>query len=145
MTYGPIDFFALEFPGSQFKGEILRELIDLVERDIIRIIDLVAVRIDADGVVEVVEMQELDPHALTVLDPLEAEASGLLTAADIEDLASQLENDTTAALLLIENLWAVRTMEAMERADARLVMYDRIPHQVVVEALEEIDALESAG
>jgi uncharacterized membrane protein len=145
MTYGPIDFIALEFPGSEFTGEILRELIDLVERDIIRIIDLVAIRKDGDGAFEVVEMQELDSHVLTVLDPLEAEASGILTVADIEDLAAQLENDTSAALLLIENLWAIRTVEAMERANARLVMYDRIPHQVVVEALEEIAAIESVA
>jgi len=144
MTYGPIDFIALEFPGNQFRGDILHELIDLVEKEIICIIDLVVVRKDADGTVDVLEVQQLDSNALALLDPLNAEVSGILTEADIEDLANQLENDTAAGLMLIENLWAIKTMEAMEKANARLVMYDRIPHQVIVEALDDISTIESA-
>lgn len=89
-------------------------------------------------------MQQLAPHVLAVLDSLNAEASGILTVGDIEDLANQLQNDSTAARMWIENLWTIRTMEAKEREDARLVMYDRIPHQVIVDALEDIAAVESA-
>ena len=138
MTYGPIDFFALEFQGNRFRGETLVELIDLVEKEIIRIIDLVVVLKDKDGAVEVLEMQQLDASVLALLDPLGAEVTGILTVADIEDLASQLDNETAAGLMLIENLWAVRTIEALERANGRLVMFERIPHQVVVEALEDL-------
>ena len=89
-------------------------------------------------------MQQLDSSIVAVLGPLNIEASGILTVADIEDIAQQLENDTSAALLLIENLWANRTIEAMERAEGRLVMFDRIPHQVIVEALDDIATMESA-
>ncbi len=138
MTYGPIDFIALEFQGNRFRGETLLELIDLVEKEIIRIIDLVVVLKDKDGAVEVLELQQLDPNVLALLDPLGAEATGILTVADIEDLASQLDNETAAGLMLIENLWAVRTIEALERANARLVMFERIPHQVVEDALEDL-------
>ena len=138
MTYGPIDFIALEFQGNRFKGETLLELIDLVEKEIIRIIDLVVVLKDKDGAVEVLELQQLDASVLALLDPLGAEATGILTVADIEDLASQLDNETAAGLMLIENLWATRTIEALERANARLVMFERIPHQVVVQALEDL-------
>ena len=138
MTYGPIDFIALEFQGNRFRGETLVELIDLVEKEIIRIIDLVVVVKDKDGVVDVLELQQLDAAVLASLDPLGAEDTGILTVADIEDLASQLGNETAAGLMLIENLWATRTIEALERANARLVMFERIPHQVVVEALEDI-------
>ncbi len=138
MTYGPIDFIALEFQGNRFRGETLLELIDLVEKEIIRIIDLVVVLKDKDGAVEVLELQQLDASVLALLDPLGAEDTGILTVADIEDLASQLDNETAAGLMLIENLWAVRTIEALERANARLVMFERIPHQVVVQALEDL-------
>ena len=142
MTYGPVDFFALEFPGNNFTGEILADLIDLVEKEIIRIIDLVVILKDQEGAVEVMEMQQLDSSVIAVLDPLNAEVSGILTEGDIEDIANQIENGTSAGLLLIENLWAVQTIEAMERANGRLVMYDRIPHQVIVEALEDIAEIE---
>ena len=132
MTYGPIDFIALEFQGNRFRGETLVELIDLVEKEIIRIIDLVVVVKDKDGVVDVMELQQLDAAVLASLEPLDAEDTGILTVKDIEDLASQLDNETAAGLMLIENLWATRTIEALERANARLVTFDRIPHQVVV-------------
>lgn len=138
MTYGPIDFIALEFQGNRFRGETLLELIDLVEKEIIRIIDLVVVLKDKDGAVEVLELQQLDANVLALLDPLGAEDTGILTVADIEDLASQLDNETAAGLMLIENLWATRTIEALERANARLVMFERIPHQVVEDALEDL-------
>jgi uncharacterized membrane protein len=143
MTYGPVDFIALEFQGNNFTGEILTELTDLVGKGIIRIIDLVVILKNQEGTVEVMEMQQLDGGVIAVLDPLDVEVSGILTLGDIEDMAAQIDNETTAALLLIENLWAIRTVEAMERANGRLLMYDRIPRQVIVEALEDIAKIES--
>jgi uncharacterized membrane protein len=143
MTYGPVDFIALEFQGNNFTGEILTELTDLVGKGIIRIIDLVVILKNQEGTVEVMEMQQLDGGVIAVLDPLDVEVSGILTVGDIEDMAAQIDNETTAALLLIENLWAIRTVEAMERANGRLLMYDRIPRQVIVEALEDIAEIES--
>jgi hypothetical protein len=143
MTYGPIDFIALEFPGNRFRGEILPELSELVEKGIIRIIDLVVIMKD-QGEVIVRELRELDAAHIAMFDPLKAEVSQMITRADIDLIAGQLAENSTAGILLIENLWAKRTMQAMLDADGRLVMFERIPHDVVEEALADIVELATA-
>ena len=144
MSLGPIDFIALEFPGNRFKGEIVPNLLDLVEREVIRIYDLVIVTKYAEGKVEVRELQELDPAELSIVDPFKAEVSHMITELDIQAIAEKLDDNSTAALMLIENLWAKKTKQAMEDANGRLVMFERIPHDVVEEALADMDALASA-
>ena len=141
MTFGPIDFIALEFPGNRFKGEILPDLLDLVEREVIRIFDLVIVTKDVDGTVHVRELQELDPGEMSIVDPFKAGVSQMITELDIQAIAEKLDNNSTAALMLIENLWAKKTKDAMADANGRLVMFERIPHDVVEEALADIAAL----
>jgi Family of unknown function (DUF6325) len=138
MALGPIDFLALEFPGNKFKGEILPDLLELVEAGIIRIIDLVVVLKDPDGVVTVRELQELDPDAIRVFDPLKVEVTSMITRADIDMIADQLANNSTAGVMLFENVWALKTKQAMLDANGRLLMFERIPHEVVEEALEEM-------
>ena len=145
MTYGPIDFIALEFRGNRFKGEILEELLELVNSEIIRIIDLVIIVKDEDGNVAVRELQELDPDTLAIIDPLHAQVTSMVTSQDIDMIAEQLENNSTAGAMLIENLWAKKTMQAMINANGRLVMFERIPHDVVVEALADIAVLASSS
>jgi uncharacterized membrane protein len=140
MTLGPVDFMALEFPGNQFKGEILPDLLDLVDREIIRIFDLVIVIKNPDGSVLVRELQELDPGSLAMFNPLKAEISQLITRDDIDAIAGNLDNNSTAALMLIENLWAKKTKQAMLDANGQLVMFERIPHAVVEEELAHIAA-----
>lgn len=141
MTLGPIDFIALEFPGNRFRGEILANLFELVDREIIRIIDLVVIMKKEDGEVVVRELQELDPAHVVVLNPLKAEANQMITRRDIDMIAEQLEDNSSAGLLLIENLWAKKTKQAMLDANGRLVLFERIPHEVVEEALADIVAL----
>ena len=136
MTYGPVDFFALEFKTDQLTGEGLPALLELVQKKIIRIIDLVIILKDQEGQHEVLEIEELAPGLLAVFDPLEMEISGIIQVEDIELIAETMEANTTAALLLIENLWAIEFGEAVTRASGRLVMYDRIPFEVVNETLE---------
>jgi hypothetical protein len=140
MTYGPIDLIALEFPGNRFKGEILPELFDLVDRGIIRIIDLVIIMKD-QGEVIVRELRELDAAHIDMFNPLKAEVSQMITRADIDMIAEQLAENSTAGLMLIENLWAKKTQQAMLDANGRLVMFERIPHDVVEEALADIATL----
>jgi uncharacterized membrane protein len=144
MTLGPIDFIALEFPGNQFKGEILPDLFELVDRGVIRIFDLVIILKDLDGTVHVRELHELEPGQMAVFDPLKAEVSQMITAEDIDRIAEKLDNNSTAGLMLIENLWAKKTQQAMLEANGRLVMFERIPHDVVEEALADIKALATA-
>jgi hypothetical protein len=136
MTYGPIDFLALEFKTDQLKGEILPELLELVNNKIVRVIDLVMIQKYEDGHHEAMEMQQLAPDLLALFDPLGVEISGIIQAEDIANVAEVLENGTNAALLLFENLWAVQFKEAVLRANGRLLAQDRIPHEVVEEAME---------
>ena len=140
MTFGPIDFIALEFPGNRFRGEILPDLLELVDKEIIRIIDLVIIT-KAQGLVTVRELRELDPAHIEVFNPLKAEANQMITESDIAMIAEKLADNSTAGLLLIENLWAKKTQQAMLDANGRLVLFERIPHDVVEEALADIVAL----
>ena len=143
MTYGPVDFVALEFKGNQFKGEIFPELMKLVNDGVVRVIDIIVVRKDADGNVTHQEMQEVDKSVLAVFDPLKAEINGMIQIEDIEMIGEKLENNCTAALLMFENLWAVNFVKAVENANGRSVMHVRIPHEVVVETMEKIAAGEA--
>ena len=141
MTFGPIDLIALEFPGNRFKGEILPDLFELVDKGIIRIIDLVIIMKDQDGQVAVRELRELDPAHIEIFSPLNAEVNQMITESDIDMIAEKLADNSTAGILLIENLWAKKTQQAMMDANGRLVMFERIPHDVVEEALTDIAAL----
>jgi uncharacterized membrane protein len=141
MTFGPIDFIALEFPGNRFKGEILPDLFELVDKGIIRIIDLVIIMKDQDGQVAVRELRELDPAHIEIFSPLNAEVNQMITESDINMIAEKLADNSTAGILLIENLWAKKTQQAMMDANGRLVMFERIPHDVVEEALADIAVL----
>ena len=143
MAYGPVDFVALEFKGNQFKGEILPAIMDLVNRDIVRIIDMIVVKKDADSKVTHQEMQENYNAVLAVFDPLKAEISGMIQVEDIEMIGEKLENNCTAAVILFENLWAVNFVKAVENANGRSVMHVRIPHEDVVEVMENITSEEA--
>ncbi len=141
MTYGPIDFLALEFEGNQFKGEILPSLLELVDQKIIRVIDLVIVRKETDGEVAALELQQLDSNTMAVLDPLGIEVTGMIATNDIDMIGAQLADNSTAAIMLFENLWAVKFKEAVLEANGRVIMQERIPHEVVLDALEEMATL----
>jgi len=144
MTYGPIDFLALEFKGTEFKGEILPELLELVQNKIVRVVDLIIIQKDEDGKHRAFELQQLDTEVIRIFDPLEFEISGMIQVEDIEMIAELMENNTTAALILFENLWPIKFGEAAQRANGRMVMFDRIPFEVVNETLETFARAESA-
>jgi Family of unknown function (DUF6325) len=145
MRLGPIDFLALEFPGNKFKGEILGEILDLVQAGMIRVLDLVVVLKDEEGNVVVRELQELDPEDIRVFDPLQVEVTSMITRGDIDDIAEALNSNCTAGLMLIENVWALKTMQAMVDANGRLLLYHRIPHDEVEAALKDIAELASSA
>jgi hypothetical protein len=138
MTLGPIDFLALEFPGNKFDGSILTSILELVQAGVVRVIDLVVILKDQDGEVIVRELKELDPDTVRILNPLEVEVTSMITRNDVDAIAAQLDNNSTAAAMLFENLWAIKTKQAMLDADARVLMFERIPHEVVEENLMEL-------
>jgi hypothetical protein len=135
MTYGPIDFLALEFKGNQFKGEIIPALKELVEKKIVRVIDLVIVMVQ-NGKYQTLELQQMDSTMLAIFDPLQVEISGMIQVEDIEMISQELEDNTTAALLMVENLWPIKFGEAVVRANGRMVRHERIPFEVVNEVME---------
>ncbi len=145
MTFGPIDFIAFEFPGNKLRGEILHDLLELVDGGIIRILDLVAVQKDPDGKTTVRELQEMDPADVRIFDPLKVQVTSMVTRTDIDGIAAQLANNSTAAIMLFENLWAIKVKQAIMAADGRVVLQTRIPPDVVEEALLDIAALSSAA
>jgi hypothetical protein len=109
----------------------------------VRVIDMIVVRKDTDGKVTHQEMQETDKKVLAVFNPLKAEINGMIQVEDIEMIGEKLENNSTAAVILFENLWAVNFVKAVENAKGRSVMHVRIPHEVVVETMEKIAAEEA--
>ena len=135
MTYGPIDYLVLEFENKKLKGEIVPTILELIENKTIKVIDLVIIQKDKEGKHSVVELQELDSETLAIYDPLQAEVNGLIPVEDIDAIAQRMDNDTTAAAFLFENLWAIKFKEAVLKADGKVLEQVRLRHEDVEEAL----------
>ena len=139
---GPVDWILVEFSGPP-TGAVAPHLIDLVDRGLIRILDLVVVHKDADGELAIMELTDIDGDGELDLAVFEGIRSGVLGEEDISEAASAMENDTSAALLLYENAWAAPFAIAMRKAGGQLVAGGRIPVQSIVAALDELDAAEA--
>ncbi|WP_405689767.1 DUF6325 family protein [Streptomyces sp. NBC_00057] len=138
---GPIDYLVIEFPaGSRMTGEGLPLLVDLVDRGIIRILDLIFVRKNQDGTVEGVELSEAAGDGGDDLAVFEGASSGLLGQDDIDEASTVLEPGSAAGILIYENVWAGPLAAALRRSGGRLVANGRIPIQ---EVLASLDAAES--
>jgi hypothetical protein len=138
MAFGPIDLIVLEFQDNNFRNEILDNLTDLVSSETIRILDLIIVRKDGKNEVNVQELQDLDPATVQAFEPLRAEISGLITVDDIRLIGKRLKENTTAAIMLFENIWAIRLKQDITFVGGRLVMHERIPNEVVAEAIKDL-------
>ncbi len=139
---GPIDYLILEFPGNKMTGEGLPLLVDLVDRGIIRIFDLVFVTKDADGNVAGLEISDLDADGEFDLTVFEGVTSGLIGEDDIEEASHALEPNTSAGIIVYENVWAAPLATALRRSGAQMVASGRIPVQAI---LASLDAAESAA
>ncbi|WP_329486160.1 DUF6325 family protein [Kitasatospora sp. NBC_01246] len=133
---GPIDYIVVEFPGSRMNGEGLPLLVDLVDRGIIRILDLTFVRKETDGSVTGLELADLTGDGLLDLAVFDGVSSGLLDEEDLADAAAVLEPGSSAAVLVYENVWAGPLAAALRRSGARLVADGRIPVQAILASLE---------
>jgi hypothetical protein len=139
MPYGPVDFVILAFDGNQFKGEIIPALLDLVNQGTIRLIDLVIVQKDHAGNVTYRELQQSDSTMIRIFDPLKIEVTGMIKKEDLDMVGEKIDNNSTAAALLFENLWAIKFKEAVLNANVRLVMQERIPAEVIAEAVRDLE------
>lgn len=135
-TMGPIDYLVVEFPGNRMTGEGLPLLVDLADRGIIRILDLVFVRRDLDGSVSGIAVADTDHDGALDLAVFEGASSGLLSPDDIEDAGAVLEPGCSAGILVYENAWAAPFAAALRRGGGQLVASGRIPVQALLAALE---------
>jgi len=139
---GPIDYLVLEFPGSRMTGEAFPLLVDLVDRGVVRILDLVFVRKESDGSVVGVELADVNGDGELDLSVFEGVSSGLVGEDGIQEAGTVLEPGSSAGILVYENLWAAPFAAAIRRSGGQLVASGRIPVQAVLAAL---DADELAG
>jgi hypothetical protein len=138
MTMGPVEYIIVGFPGNKFSGEIAPELMALVETGTVRILDLIFIGKDADGSVVAFEIDELD--AAAGFGGLDADVGGLISPQDIEYVAAALEPNSSAALLIWEDVWAARFAEAVRNSDGVLLEGARIPHELIEPALADLPA-----
>ncbi len=140
---GPIDYILIEWPGRQPKGEAAPILVDLVERGIIRVLDLAFITKAEDGSVSGLEISDLGEQ-VEELKVFEGVSSGLLSDDDTAEAAAALEPGTSAGLLVFENRWAAPFASAVRRSGGQLVASGRIPVQAVLAALEAAEEAEAA-
>jgi hypothetical protein len=137
---GPIDYLVVEFPGSCMTGKGLPMLVDLVDRGIIRIIDLVFVRKELDGSVRGMAIADLDRDGQLDLAVFEGASSGLLGQDDLDEAGGALEPGSSAGILVYENRWAAPLAREIRRGGGQLVASGRIPVQAVLAALDAAEA-----
>ena len=133
---GPIDYLVVEFPGSKMTGEGLPLLVDLVDRGIIRILDLVFVKKELDGSVKGLAIADLDKDGKLDLAVFEGASSGLLDQEDLDEAGGVLQPGSSAGLLVYENRWAAPFARELRRGGGQVVAHGRIPVQAVLAALE---------
>jgi hypothetical protein len=137
---GPIDYVILEWPTEPSGDEVVPLLLDLVQRGIIRILDIAFVSKDEDGALTAIEIGDLGPAA-EAFGAFEGASSGLVDEEDLQDAASALAPGASAAVLVWENRWAAPVAIALRRSGGQLIASGRIPVQALVASL---DALETA-
>jgi dihydroorotase-like cyclic amidohydrolase len=137
-VHGPIDFVLLEFPEERLRGEAAAALTDLVERDIVRIYDLLVIAKHADGSVELLELT--DPGTDSGgFEYFAGARSGLLGDEDMQEAAEAMESGTVAALIVYENTWAIPFVAATRNAGGELIASARIPAADVMAAVEALE------
>jgi hypothetical protein len=139
---GPVDYLVVEFPGSRMTGEGLPLLVDLVDRGVIRILDLAFFRKELDGSVTALRIADLNGDGVLDLEVFEGVSSGLLGSDDLAEAGVALSPGDSAGVLVYENLWAAPFAAALHRGGAQLVAGGRIPMEDVLNTLE---ALETAA
>ena len=136
MTIGPVDYMIVAFPGNRFNGEIVPALQELPDSNTLRVIDLAFVVKDAEGNVEALEVSDLDSEFGAALSEIMGRSGGLLNAEDLEAAADELEPNSSAALLVWENVWATRFKDALVHSGADVWDFERVPAEIVQAAID---------
>jgi len=129
----PVEYVVIDFPGNRFTGEIAPAIASLVDRGVVRILDLVFVKKNEDGSVTSFEFDQLDEvEAFAAID---GEAEGVLSDSDVSDLAATIPENSSALFVVWEDLWAADLGRAVRAAGGEVLSGARIPYQVVDEVL----------
>ena len=141
---GPIDYLVVAFPTEQMTGEAFPLLIDLVDRGVIRILDLEFIRKDEDGTVTTLSQVDLERMQVLEAALFDGASSGLLRPDDLAEAAAALDPGTAAGVLVYENVWAAPFAAALRRSGGQLVASGRIPVQDLVAVLDALEAEDQA-
>jgi hypothetical protein len=133
---GPISYLIVEFPGNKTTGEGFARLVDLVDRGLIRILDLAFVARDDDGTIRAIDLSDIDGDGKLDLAVFEGASSGLLDESDFADAAPAIAPGSAAGILIFENRWATDFVEALRRSDAQLVAAGYIPQDALLASLD---------
>ena len=139
---GPVDYFVVAFENERLSGEAFPLLLDLVDRGIIRILDLAFIRKEADGRVTVLSQMDLERMQVLEAALFEGASSGILGQSDLDEAAKALEPGSSAGVLVYENVWAAPFATAVRRAGGEVVASGRIPVQELVATLDAIEGAE---
>jgi hypothetical protein len=137
MSIGPVEYIAIAFPGNKFSGKIVPAIKELQQSGTIRVLDLVLISKDGDGNVTGVELAEASPEEQASLAALGVSGRNLLGQEDVEDIGAALDPNSTAALMIWENVWAARFAQSLRDADGILIANGRIPVQLVEDLMAE--------
>ncbi|KQW05428.1 hypothetical protein ASC66_10480 [Leifsonia sp. Root4] len=142
---GPVDYLVVEFPKGEanFSGEIVAELVNLVDAGTIRVIDILILTKDDEGAIDAMELS--DAGDLGDLLRIEADLAELLAAEDVAHLAAAMDPGSVAGVLVYENLWAAPFAAAARRAGGQLIADGRIPIQSIIASIEADAAAEKSG
>jgi uncharacterized membrane protein len=135
MSIGPVEYGVVAFPGNKFKGEIAPALGDLVESGTIRIIDLAFVIKDSDGNVAAAEIEDAGSEVLQAFEAITYQRDGLISENDIAEIAAALAPNSSALVMVWEDLWATKFSDAVRNAGGIVVALERVPRDVVEEAI----------
>jgi uncharacterized protein DUF6325 len=135
MGVGPVDIVIIGFPGNKFNGRVAPALMELVDNGTVRVLDLLFVMKDGEGVTTTLAMTDLDPETGPAFMEVKVTAAGALGPDDAEEVADDLEPNSSALLIAFENSWAAKFVDACRAADARVIDQIRIPADVVEAAL----------
>jgi len=141
MTLGPLEYSVIGFEGNRFNGEIAREIEKVVEKRIIRLVDVVFVTKDINGQAAVIEIDNKDDPRFAGFAPLLGDLMGLLTPEDIATLGESLRPNTSALILLFEHRWAEHVKDAITAAGGFLISRTTVPPEVLEQVNAELEAV----
>jgi hypothetical protein len=143
MSIGPVEYMVVAFPGNKFKGDIVPALRELVESGTIRIIDLAFVAKDENGDVVGVELEDQGSEIFAAFETITMDRDGLVSDDDMMQIGEALDPNSSAAILVWEDVWATRFADAVVDAGGVLVDIQRIPRDVVQAAIDYASAVEA--